>query len=404
MTAEQQKFLDMAVPLAQREAKRAGILASVTIAQAIIESDWGRSVLATRGHNYFGIKGDYLGNSIDKTTGEFVNGQAIRIVAKFRSYPNSDIGFQDHSNFLRRSHYSKVWYETDYKKACYELKKAGYATSPTYVKTLTDTIERLNLTQYDVPLGVPTVEVLSINKGVVQGDNIEGIPFSSRIIVKRGRLNVRTERKLEKLVGITIHDTANTKAGADAEMHATWLQNVENNDAQDISIHFFVDSNSITQCIPVDEVSFNAGTHRGNYQTISIEICENKDGNRAQAEKNAQVLAAALLKTYPGIAVFKHQDHSGKYCPRVILGRNGWTAFKVGIYDLLDTTAVVEAPAALHKVTVDRLNVRNGPSVLDRINCVVSKGSIYTIVEVKNGWGRLKSGAGWISLKHTTKL
>jgi len=58
----------MAVPLAQKEARRAGILASLTLAQAIVESNWGRSILATGGHNYFGIKGDWLGKSITKNT------------------------------------------------------------------------------------------------------------------------------------------------------------------------------------------------------------------------------------------------------------------------------------------------------------------------------------------------
>jgi len=85
MTAEQRAFLDMAVPLAQKEARRAGILASLTLAQAIVESNWGRSILATGGHNYFGIKGDWLGKSITKNTGEYINGQAIRVDAAFRA-------------------------------------------------------------------------------------------------------------------------------------------------------------------------------------------------------------------------------------------------------------------------------------------------------------------------------
>ena len=55
-------------------------------------------------------------------------------------------------------------------------------------------INELNLTQYDVPMEVPTVEPLSINKGIVQGDNIEGVPFSARIVKPNGKNNGRIRK------------------------------------------------------------------------------------------------------------------------------------------------------------------------------------------------------------------
>lgn len=136
--------------------------------------------------------------------------------------------------------------------------------------------------------------------------------------------------------------------------------------------------------------------------SMNIEICE--DGDHAKAEKNAQVLAAALLKTYPGSMIFKHQDWSGKFCPRVILNRNGWGAFVTGIYDLLDATPEVKAPAYLVKIVATKLNIRKSPGVVSGIAGTVSKGSIYTIVESNGDWGKLKSGAGWISLKHVSRV
>jgi hypothetical protein len=404
MSAATLDFLAWAVPLAQAEARRTGIPVHLTLAQGIIESASGTSILATGGHNYFGIKGDYLGKFIIKNTGEVRNGQAVREDAAFRAYPDRVTGFRDHSNFLRRSHYSKVWFQTVPVKSTFEVADAGYATALDYQQTLLAKILEYNLTQYDVPMEVPMIEPLSINRGVVQGDNIEGIPFSAQIIVSMGLLNVRTKRKLTSLDGITIHDTANTKAGADAEMHARWLKNIENSDSQDISIHFFVDQDSITQCIPVDEVAFHAGSKTGNATTVSIEICENSGADRARAEKNAQVLAAALLRTYPGLMVFKHQDWSGKYCPNVILRRGGWDAFKAGIYDLLDTAPETKAPSYPVKITATKLNIRKSPSRLSGVAGTVSKGSIYTIVETAGNWGKLKSGAGWISLKHVTRV
>lgn len=55
------------------------------------------------------------------------------------------------------------------------------------------------------------------------------------------------------------------------------------------------------------------------------------------------------------------------------------------------------------KITADTLNVRNGAGVLHKVNTKVKKGEVYTIVDEKNGWGKLKSGAGWIKLSYTTK-
>lgn len=56
------------------------------------------------------------------------------------------------------------------------------------------------------------------------------------------------------------------------------------------------------------------------------------------------------------------------------------------------------------KITAGTLNYRQGPGVSYKINGVVRKNEVYTIVEVKNGWGQLRSGAGWINLKYATKI
>ncbi len=56
------------------------------------------------------------------------------------------------------------------------------------------------------------------------------------------------------------------------------------------------------------------------------------------------------------------------------------------------------------KITTHSLNVRKGPGVSHDITCTVKKGEVFTIVETQNGWGKLKSGAGWISLGYTEKL
>lgn len=66
------------------------------------------------------------------------------------------------------------------------------------------------------------------------------------------------------------------------------------------------------------------------------------------------------------------------------------------------TTAVSDGHKV--KVTASALNVRSGAGTKYKINTVIKRNEVYTIVEVKNGWGKLKSGAGWICLKYTTKI
>lgn len=118
-------------------------------------------------------------------------------------------------------------------------------------------------------------------------------------------------------------------------MHAKWMQNVENADRQYVGAHLFVDHDSITQVIPLNEEAYHAGDGKngpGNSQTLAVEICENV--NYDQAETNAKYLLAALMKTYPGKKIYKHQDWSGKNCPRRILNENRWDSFVSSIIEL----------------------------------------------------------------------
>lgn len=132
---------------------------------------------------------------------------------------------------------------------------------------------------------------------------------------------------------ITIHDTANKSKGAGAEMHNRYVHNV----APNPSWHFSVDDKAIYQHLPLNENGWHAGdgtNGTGNRKSIGIEICENSNGNRAQAEKNAAWLTAKLLKDFglPLAAVKQHYDWSGKNCPNVLRGRkNGWAGFLAAV-------------------------------------------------------------------------
>ena len=135
---------------------------------------------------------------------------------------------------------------------------------------------------------------------------------------------------------ITIHDTANTQAGADARAHAQYLKG-STAASLPVSWHYTVDDKVIYQHLPLNENGWHASdgaSGTGNRQSIGIEICENRDGNRAQAEANAAWLCAKLLKDFSlGLdRVKQHYDWSGKNCPRVLRGRkDGWKNFLAAV-------------------------------------------------------------------------
>ena len=141
-----QIYIDAYDVTAMREMKQYGIPASITLAQGILESGDGKSSLANKSNNHFGIKchGDWKGQKVyhdDDKKGEC-----------FRKYKNPDQSFRDHSLFLsERSRYAFLFdlKPDDYKGWAKGLQKAGYATSKTYSKRLISIIEVNDLQRFD---------------------------------------------------------------------------------------------------------------------------------------------------------------------------------------------------------------------------------------------------------------
>jgi len=140
-----QEYIDQYMTWAIDEMKRSGIPASITLAQGMLESANGNSTLATKGNNHFGIKcHDWKGKSLrhdDDKRNEC-----------FRKYKSAKDSYIDHTNFLMNGpRYSSLFEldQTDYKAWAKGLKKAGYATSPTYAGALIKIIEDNELDQFD---------------------------------------------------------------------------------------------------------------------------------------------------------------------------------------------------------------------------------------------------------------
>lgn len=254
---------------------------------------------------------------------------------------------------------------------------------------------------------------------------------------------------------ITIHNTANTGVGADAENHAIYMQGSGKNSTA--SYHYVVDDKEIYRLLPDNEVAWHAGDGEngtGNRQSLAIEICENVDGNLLNATSNAVELTAYLMKLYniPLSNVVQHHHWSGKDCPnRIRKGepynwqtflnkvklafdgnsttnktlyrvRKSWTnsASQVGAYaDLNNAKKACDSAGKSYyvydsdgkiiypvdsayrvKVMVEALNIRSGPGIQYKINGCIRDCGVYTIIETQNNWGKLKSGQGHICLDY----
>jgi murein L,D-transpeptidase YcbB/YkuD len=150
MAYTDQEFLARIKPYIIADMKSSGILASLTAAQAFIESNKGNSGLTQKANNLFGIKGSYNGQSVTMLTTEYYNGVAQKVNAAFRKYPSWAESIADHSAmFNRMSRYANLRGEKNYKTACTNVKNDGYATSPTYTQTLISCIEKYKLYEWD---------------------------------------------------------------------------------------------------------------------------------------------------------------------------------------------------------------------------------------------------------------
>ncbi|OLQ30584.1 peptidoglycan-binding protein, partial [Oenococcus oeni] len=126
------------------------ILPSLTAAQAILESGWGTSTLASEYHNLFGIKGSYNGQTVDMPTEEYYSGAYHEIDDYFRVYASDSESITDYEELLsENSRYSNLIGETDAATAAEEIYEDGYATDPDYTEELEEIINEYNLTAWD---------------------------------------------------------------------------------------------------------------------------------------------------------------------------------------------------------------------------------------------------------------
>ena len=153
---DRQEYIDQYSVIAIAEMRRAGIPASIKLAQGILESNAGASMLAVKANNHFGIKcgGEWRGKAMHKKDDDR-NRDGRLVKSCFRWFDSAEQSFIAHSEFLMdpaKDHRYGFLFDldvTDYKSWAHGLKKAGYATNPRYPQLLISIIENYGLHRYD---------------------------------------------------------------------------------------------------------------------------------------------------------------------------------------------------------------------------------------------------------------
>lgn len=246
------------------------------------------------------------------------------------------------------------------------------------------------------------------------------------------RANYGTKRDVNNIKHLVYHYTGNK--GDRAESNGNYFKN----NRVMASAHYFVDDNEIIQSVEDCYIAWAVGGRKypnciatgggmfygvaTNSNTIHIEMCGDRNGvASAKTQENAIELGKKLMKKYSIqlTNIIRHFDVTGKECPAYFCctkeNNKKWEEFKVRLAggDKIenskkkkDNKKVADKGNEEYKVkiVVDTLNIRNGAGTSHSVTNKVGKGEVYTIVKEKNGWGRLKSGAGWICLAYTKRL
>ena len=171
LDTDKQKFVDDIAKYVQKYAGSYGIsVHSPIIAQAILESGWGKSRLATDYHNYFGMKcgTKWTGPSVNMTTQEeYAAGTLTTIKDNFRVYDNMEDGVKGYFEFIQLSRYENLKGITDPQKYIETIKNDGYATSSTYVDSLMQIIKLYNLTAYDSAEGAEREDIMGSRQAMI---------------------------------------------------------------------------------------------------------------------------------------------------------------------------------------------------------------------------------------------
>lgn len=405
------EFIEAIGACVQNYAPQYGICVhSPIIAQAVLESARGTSELAVNANNYFGLK--YKPGRCPTATGIYYkvgseqakDGTYTSSQMRWCRFPDMDACVHGYFDFTNNSGYANLKGVTDPETYLKNIKADGYATSLKYVDNLMAVIKRYDLTRFDGKKvesmsnsTLATYTRISPNKTSPRNHKIDTIT----IHCMAGNLTV--ERCGELFAKRTRMASSNYGIGSDGriglyveEKDRSWCSSNKANDMRAITIEVANDGGAAT------------GWHVSDAAMASLialvtDICR-RNGIKQLLWKGDKKLIGQVDKQNMTV----HRWFKNKACPGDYLyGKHAYIAAEVNKrLGVTEAQPVEQLASGNYKVriTANTLNVRAGAGTSYKVTTTVKKGGIYTITEEKNGWGRLKSGAGWIFLKYTERV
>jgi Mannosyl-glycoprotein endo-beta-N-acetylglucosaminidase len=216
------KYIEKYKAIAIQEQVRVGIPASITMAQALLESAFGGSMLATEGNNHFGIK------CKSTWTGETILHDDDAMSECFRKYNNAQESYLDHSNHLKNNRRYSFLFDiplNKYSEWATGLRKAGYATDPNYAKRLIDLIEKYKLQQYtDEGDKLTTIKIKDAVLQKTETEKTEELEKSKAILLKSEK---KTKDSLEKVTRLENLKKAKEDRKKELELSKSIKKNIE---------------------------------------------------------------------------------------------------------------------------------------------------------------------------------
>lgn len=423
---------------------------SPIIAQACLESAYGTSELAEKANNFFGLKysAEVSTKGIYVKIGSEQNpdGSYTSSVMKWCNFTDMEDGVKGYFNFLFKrknvTRYNGLIGITDPKTYLDTIKAAGYATSLKYVDNLMNVIKNNNLTQYDTDKKEdrPMIKI-AIDAG--HGSNTAGkrTPDGYREhwanVMTANYFAMAIERCGFTYIKVAWNDT-NAKDDTDIPLADRQAMIKAAGCQASVSWHFNAcgdgktyntgegietlisnkypgDSLKLAQAVQAELIKGTAQKNRG-VKTQSLAMCNCK----ALGTQASILIECGFMTNLREAELMKSEAFCRECAEEAAKGLCNY--FKVpyvapgsSIVTNIINNTVPAAPAPAQtkpvtsaeykvRVTANSLNIRKGPGTTNAIVGTITDKGVYTIVEETNGWGKLKSGKGWISLKYTTKI
>lgn len=418
--AQQEDFIKAIAPYCIKYAKQYGFkVASPAIAQACLESGYGTSSKAKH-HNYFGLK--YRANRLTVNNGTFIDGSSeqkldgsyVPITDQWFNFDTMEKGVEGYFQFININNYSKVKTANTPLQYLQEIKNAGYATSINYVTNVNNVINKWNLSKYDKEMeGVTKMSNSSLVNCTVKSPNHSGA--RTHTIDRISPHCVVGQLSAESIGGCFTSSSrqasCNYGIGKDGrvvlvvdEANRSWCTSSNANDQRAVTIECASDS---TAPYAFNNVVYNK------LIDLCADICK-RNGKKKLLWFTDKNTALNYNPKADEMVLTVHRWFANKSCPGDwMYERMGDLANKVnaklgsGTVTIPTSTTPTTAtnknyPAVPFtvKVIVSDLNIRKTPN--GTVTGKYTGKGTFTINQVQNGWGHLKSNAGWIYLENAS--